>query len=133
MPEKLGRKVTISIDGAVVATARTKTLTINNNLINVTSDGDDGLQRFLDEMGEKSVEIAVDGLADSDVSTPTTALMDIALGNSLIDEIIFDYGTFTITGNFAQSSYSESLPYNEAVTFSAAYSSSGAVIKAPTP
>ncbi len=133
MAEMLGRKVTISIAGTVVATARTKSLTINNSLINITSDGDDGIQRFLDEMGEKSVEVTLDGLADVAASTATTALMDIALGNSLIDELILDYGAFTLTGQFAQSTYSEGEPYNEAVTFSASYSSSGAVIKAATP
>ena len=57
MPEMLGRKVSISIDGTVVANARTKSLSINNTTINVTSDGDDGIQRFLTEAGEKSVEL----------------------------------------------------------------------------
>ena len=84
-------------------------------------------------MGEKSVEITLDGLADIAASTETTALMDIALSSSLIDEVIFDYGDFTLTGQFAQSSYSEGLTYQDAVTFSAAYSSSGAVVKAATP
>lgn len=133
MAEKLGRKVTISIAGTVVAVARTKSLAINNSLINVTSDGDSGIQRFLDEMGEKSVEVTVDGLADIAASTATTALMDIALSSSLIDEIILDYGDFTLTGQFAQSSYSEGLTYNDSVTFSAAYSSSGVLVKALTP
>ena len=124
--EKLGRKVTISIDGAVVANARTKSLTINNSGINVTSDGDDGIQRMLDEPGEKNVEVSVEGLAFG------STLMDIALGSNLVQEIIFDFGTYTVTGDFFQSSYSESMPYNEAMTFTAAYSSTGAVLKATT-
>lgn len=131
--ESLGRKVTISIDGAVVAVARTKSLTINNSTINVTSDGDDGIQRLLSDPGEKSVEISVDGLADLTVAGETNPLLDIALGNDLSAAIIFDYGTYTLTGTFMQTTYSEGLPYNEAVTFSSAFSSSGALVKAVTP
>lgn len=124
MTEQLGRKVSISIGGAVVANARTKSLTINNTTINITSDGDDGIQRYLTEMGEKSVETTVDGIAVDDV------LLDISLGTDISTPIIFDYGTYTITGTYVMPSYSESLPYNEAITFSASFSSSGAVIKA---
>ena len=122
--EQMGRKVTISVGGSIVATARTKSLTINNSGINVTADGDDGIQRMLTEPGEKAVEVSVEGLSFG------SDLMDIALGDNLVQEIIFDYGTYTITGDFFQASYVETMPYNEAMTFSASYSSSGAVVKA---
>ena len=130
MAESLGRKVTISVGAVIVAVARTKSLTINNSPINITSDGDDGIQRMLAEGGEKNVEVSVEGITDL-----SGVLMDVALSNNQIEEIIFDYGTgnYTITGSFFQASYSESLPYNEAITFTAAYSSSGAVVKAATP
>jgi predicted secreted protein len=123
MAEQLGRKVSISVGGAVVATARTKSLNINNSAINVTSDGDDGIQRILAEPGEKAVEVSVDGLAID------ATLADVALSSSLTVAIVFDYGTYTISGNFFMGSYSESLPYNEAITFSASFSSTGAVTK----
>tara|TARA_R110000850_G_scaffold102051_2_gene210771 strand:+ start:287 stop:670 length:384 start_codon:yes stop_codon:yes gene_type:complete len=125
MAEELGRKVTISVGGAVVAVARTKSLTINNSPINLTSDGDSGVQRFLDEMGEKNVEVSLEGLTNQD-----GLLLDVALGNSLIQVVVFTYPTYTITGSFFQASYSESMPYNEAITFTAAYSSTGAIVKA---
>jgi predicted secreted protein len=121
--EKLGRKVSISIDGVVVANARTKSLTINNSPINVTSDGDDGIQRMLSEAGEKAVEVTVEGLSFG------ATLMDIALSADQVQTIVFNFGTYTVTGDFFQSSYSESMPYNEAMTFSASYSSTGAVVK----
>lgn len=124
MAEQLGRKVSISVGGTVVAIARTKSLTINNSSINVTSDGDDGIQRLLSEPGEKSVEVSLDGLADG------TELLDISLSNTLTSAIVFDYGTYTITGSFFMTSYNEGLPYNTAITFSASFSSTGAVVKA---
>ena len=124
MAKRLGRKVTISVGGSVVAVARTKSLTINNEPVNVTTDGDDGIQQLLNDPGEKSVEISVEGLGDQE------SFITKALSNDLIEELILNYGTFTITGDFFQASYNEGLPYNDAITFSASYQSSGAVVKA---
>lgn len=124
MPEILGRKVSIKIDGSVIAAARTKSLTINNETINITADGDDGIARYLTEAGEKSVEISVDGLMVDD------ALLTKALGSDISAVIIFTYPTYTITGTFVMPSYGEGLPYNEAITFNASFSSSGAIVKA---
>lgn len=123
MSEIIGRKVSISIGGSVVATARTKNLTINNEMINVSSDTDNGLQRFLNEMGEKSVEVSVDGLMADD------SLLTKALSNDLSAALVLDYGTYTISGTFVMPSYTEGMAYNDAVTFSASFSSSGAVVK----
>lgn len=129
MAEQLGRKVTISIGGAVRATARTKTLNINNEMVDVTSDGDDGVQRFIHEPGQKAVEVSVEGMYD----TTDEALQDLALSNDLSEEIVLDYTTFTITGTFVMPTYSEGMTYNDAQTFSATFQSSGAVVKAVTP
>ena len=126
MAEMSGRKVTISIDAAPRATARTKSLTISNEAVDVTSDGDDGIQRFLNEMGQKAVEVSVEGMFDSADDT----LPDLALGNDLIVPLELDYGSYTISGDFFMSSYSEGQTYNDAVTFSASFASSGAVVKA---
>lgn len=124
MAEILGRKVTVSVGGSVIATARTKNLTINNEAIDITSDGDDGIQRILAEPGQKSVELSLEGLYEG------SSIMDIALNGTLIQECILDYDSYTLTGDFFLSSYSEGQPYNEAVTFSATLMSSGAVVKA---
>ena len=129
MAEILGRMVIVSIDAAVRATARTKSLTINNEAVDVTSDGDDGIQRFLNEMGQKSVEVSVEGMFDSADETLTT----LALGSDLIVPVELDYGTYTITGDFFMNSYSEGQTYNDATTFSATFASSGAVVKTATP
>lgn len=124
MAEQLGRSVILTVGVAVVATARTKTLTINNSEINVTSDGDDGVQRFLAEPGEKSVEVAVEGLTNDDT------LLSKAFTNNLLTDLELDFGTFTVSGEFFMNPYSEGMPYNEAKTFSATFKSSGAIVKA---
>lgn len=128
MAEFAGRDCVMSIGGEIVATLTNKTLSINNSAIDITSDGDDGIQRVLAKPGKKNVDISADGFADN-----ASLLMDFALGNSLIDAVVLDYGTFTLTGNFFQSSYSEGLPTAEGATFSVSLMSSGAVVKAATP
>lgn len=130
MAELAGRKVTIKQGDPLVAiaTARTKTLTINNESIDVTSDTDDGIQRFLNEPGQKSVEISVEGMFDvSDDTLPT-----LALSNDLITDMEMSYGSgnYDLTGSFFMTSYSEGQTYNDAVTFSATFASSGAIVKA---
>ncbi len=124
--DTLGRKVSITIGGNVVASARTKTLTINNSSVNVTADDDSGIQALLDEMGEKSVDLSVDGMY---LSTDET-LLDLSLSTTPAADVVLDFETFTISGRFFQNSFSNGVPYNEAITFSSSFSSSGAVVKA---
>jgi len=123
MAEILGRKVTVTVGTTLVATARTTSFTINNEAVNITSAGDDGVRRIMADPGEKSVEITIDGLYTG------SSLMDLAMGATLIQDVELDYGTYTVIGDFFISSYNEGQPYNEAVTFSATLMSSGAVIK----
>jgi predicted secreted protein len=127
MAEILGRKVTVTVGTDVIATARTTSLAINNEAVNITSAGDDGIRRIMAEAGEKSIEITLDGLYTD------SSLMDVALNGTLIQDVILDYDTYTLTGDFFLSSYNEGQPYNEAVTFSATLMSTGAVIKTTTP
>jgi len=134
MAEILGRKASVTIGGNTVATGRTKNLTINNELIDVTGDDDAGIQRMLNEPGQKAVEFTYDGLFD----TEDTTLLDQALdGSDVSAEVVVTFpttaGSFTLTGTFLISSFSLGAPYNEATTFSASFNSSGAVAKAVAP
>lgn len=123
MAEILGRKVIVSVDSTPIATARTTSFTVNNEAVNITSVGDDGIRRIFAEPGEKSVEIQIDGLYEG------SGLMDIALNGSLIKDVVLDYGSYTVEGDFFMSSYNEGQPYNDAVTFSATLMSTGAIVK----
>ena len=64
-----GRKVKIykgDETTGVIITCRTKTLTIGNESINVTSDSDEGYQTLLAEAAEKSLNMSVEGLIRQD-------------------------------------------------------------------
>ncbi len=128
MAEFAGRDCVMSIGGEIIATLTTKTLTINNSAMDITSDGDAGIQRVLAKPGKKNIDISADGFADDE-----STLMEFALGDSLIDTVELDYGTFTLSGNFFQSSYSEGLPTAEGATFSISLMSSGVIAKTATP
>jgi predicted secreted protein len=129
--DKIGRSVTIKVGGAAVATGRTKSLTINNTLVDVTADDDDGIQKLLSVPGQKNVEVTLDGMY---LSSDTT-LLDLALNSDISATVDLEYGAglYALSGTYAMGNYSEGMPYNEAITFSASFSSSGEVTKTLTP
>jgi predicted secreted protein len=141
--EFIGRAVAVKIGTVYVATARTKSLTINNEAVDITSDGDKGIQRMLARAGQKGVEVSIEGLEDLSKTSLPTSLFKFALdngadGTSLLKTISFEFyltnvnqGTnkadFILSGDFFLASYQQSHAYNEAVTFSASFNSSGLV------
>lgn len=127
MAKKSGRLTTISIDGTAVATARAKSLTINNSTIDVTAEDDSGIQSLLTTPGRKSVDVSVEGVTD------TAVLRTLALNTDISAEVVFDDGVSTLTGTFMMTSYGESKPYEDADTFTASFSSSGAFVEAAVP
>jgi predicted secreted protein len=141
--EFIGRAVAVKIGTVYVATARTKSFTINNEAVDITSGGDKGIQRLLVRAGQKSVEISIEGLEDLSKTGLPTSLFKFALdngidGTSLMKAVSFEFyltnvqsGTnkpdIILTGDFFLASYQQSQGYNEAVTFSASFNSSGLV------
>ncbi len=122
MTEAYGRKVTFEFDG-VVYKAREKSLTIDGEPVNVSDDHDDGVQRLLAEDAEKSVSIELSGIYKE------ATLRELKLTNATQAAGTLTYvdeGT-TIAGTFNLGSYSEGQPYNEAITYTANFMSTGAV------
>jgi TP901-1 family phage major tail protein len=123
MTANVGRNLLFKKDGAVFATGlRTKSITINNNPVDITSDDDSGFRTLLAESGEKQLDLSLEGITKDD------ALIAAAVeGTALIDdcEIILPSGA-TISGSFRFNSLELGAPYNEAVTFTATVQSTGA-------
>lgn len=122
MAAKPGRTLLIKKDNAVIAAGiTTKSLTINNEPIDITGDDDDGWMTLLPESGVRSIEASIEGVLKSD------ALISQAIdGTALIDEltIVLPSGG-EITGDFRFNNLEVGAPHNEAVTFSASFQSSG--------
>jgi len=108
---------------------RTKTVTLNNEPIDITSDDDAGFRTFLaSDPAERSIDMSVDGI------TKDSALIELAAagGSALISEYTLDFeGIGAFVGDFFIGSVELGAPYNDAVTFSASIQSSGEFVFTP--
>lgn len=122
MTATIGRAYTIKKGATAIAGVRTKTLSINHEPVDITSDDDDGFRTLLGAVGESSFELSVEGvLKDS-------ALFDIATGtgSKLLTDVTIEHPEGTISGDVFITAFESTGAYNDAVTFSATFQSSGA-------
>ena len=124
-----GRKIRIYLGetvagGTLVAGARSDSITINNEAIDITDKGDDGWRVFLNDASVRTVEMSVEGILKGDT------LVSKALGvtTNLLDDYIIDIdGIGTVAGEFHFSSMEIGAPHDDAATFSATIASSGEI------
>ena len=123
-----GRAVDFVWNALPVLGIREKGITINGEAVNVTSDEDDGIQYLLSTDAERSWEISISGVCKD-------AIFRVAKASGAIqDTVLITYPDgATIAGTFNLASYSEGIPYNEAVTFQATLQSTGPVTYTPAP
>lgn len=131
--EIIGRNVIVSVGPAVISlvvigNARTKSLTINNEPIDVTADDDAGIRRYMSAFAERSVDISIEGVFRNAVATQN--LIDLSLASPPVAFVRLNFGTFTITGTFFMSSFESGADYKDAATYSCSFASSGAITKA---
>ncbi len=125
MSALVGRKVTFTptAGGAAVIGARTKSVTLTNDGIDITSDDDNGFRTMLAaDPGQRALDMSIDGiLKDADlISAAVTG------GSLLISEYKLNIpGIGEFEGDFYLGSIELGASYNEAVTFSATVQSSG--------
>lgn len=125
MSALVGRKVTFTPTngGAAVIGVRTKSITINNEPIDITSDDDNGFRTLLNEdPAERSIDFTAEGiLKDAELINLASAG-----GSMLISEYEMDIpGIGSFTGDFYFGNLEIGAEYNDAVTFSADIQSSG--------
>lgn len=125
MSALVGRKVTFTPTngGAAVIGVRTKSITINNEPIDITSDDDNGFRTLLNEdPAERSIDFTAEGiLKDAELINLASAG-----GSLLISEYEMDIpGIGTFSGDFYFGNLEIGAEYNDAVTFSADIQSSG--------
>jgi predicted secreted protein len=107
----------------LIASVRTKSLTINGEPIDVTTDDDIAWRKLLLEPGEITVEIKVAGIAKNNT------LLQEAINNTDRDQsMTFEFpGGDKLSGAFFLSNYSNSGEYKGAITFEASFASNGAI------
>ena len=129
MSKVAGRKVriyegTTVATGTLVAGARSDSININNEAIDITDKGDDGWRTFLNDASVRTVEMSVEGLLDG------TSLLGKALGatTALLGDYVIDIdGIGVVAGKFHFSSMEIGAPHDDAATFSATIASSGEI------
>lgn len=131
MPSLVGRKVTFTPTGAgtPVIGARTKSITMQNDAIDITSDDDDGFQTFLaSDPAQRGISMSIEGVLKND----DLILLASESGSNLISEYILAIqGIGRFTGDFHIGTLSLEAPYKDAVTFTADVKSSGPFTYAP--
>lgn len=120
-----GRAVVITIDGTDVADElRTKTISINHEVVDVTTDGDSGWMTTLDGVHNmKSLSIALDGVQKS------ATISDLAFSGDHFAAVVTNDTLETYTGTWQITGFSTAAPYNGEKTYTCTMQSTGAIVK----
>jgi predicted secreted protein len=121
MTAAIGRSYLVKKGATALAGVRTKSLSINHEPVDITTDDEDGFRTLLGAVGESSFELSVDGVSKD------STLFDEALGSStkLLTDVTIEHPNGIISGDVFLASYEETGAYNDAITFSATFQSSG--------
>lgn len=130
MAAEAGRDLRIeySSDGltyAVVAGARTDSLTFNNEAIDITDKDDAGVRTYLDDIAVKSMSLSCTGVA----TTSTFSALAAAAGSgTALHDFRVAFGSFaTYTGSFFITSFEATGEQADTITFTMSLESSGAI------
>lgn len=130
MTKVAGRRIriyqgTTVAGGTVVAGARSDSITINNEPIDITDKASLGDRTMLNDVSVRSVDMTVEGLLDgSSLLAASLGDKDMLLGDYIIDI----EGIGTVGGQFHFSSFEIGAPHDDAATFTATIASSGPIV-----
>lgn len=130
MAAEAGRDLRIeySSDGltyAVVAGARTDSLTFNNEAIDITDKDDAGVRTYLDDIAVKSMSLSCTGVA---TASTFSALAAAAGSGTALHDFRVAFGSFaTYTGSFFITSFEATGEQADTITFTLSLESSGAI------
>ncbi len=103
--------------------ARSKTLTIGSESIDITQDCDGAFRKLMDEPASRFLDIAVEGLLTQD--DWLLQALDTASNVFLKEYTLVIPEIGSITGDFFISNFELGAPHDDATTFSATVQSSG--------
>lgn len=119
-----GRKLRIIRDTTAIAGARSDSLTINNEPIDITVKDDLGWRTYLADAGVRSIDAEVEGVLQD------ATLISVAVGSasSLLEAHTIEIeGLGSFTGNFFLNSLAITGEQADATTFTASIQSSGEI------
>lgn len=114
---------------AIIAGIREKSIALNGNPVDVTSDENNGWRELLEEPGENQVNISFSG-----VTKDGDRLRDAWFnGNRMAPATITYPDGGTLSGSFVLATFNETGPHADAITFEGELQSSGVVTYTPAP
>lgn len=116
-------------DTGTLFIARSKTITLGSESIDVTSDGDDGFRTLLSDPAQRSIDMSLEGVLRQDDFVGQ--FLDPSNTTFLEDYTLVFPGIGSVTGDFFLSNFELGAPYNEATTFTTTLESSGEWTFAP--
>lgn len=119
-----GRKVRIKRGSTAVAGARSDSITINNEPIDITGKSDTGWRTLLADVGARSIDAEVEGI----LTDSTFLALAVGAGSALLESYTLEVlGIGSFTGNFYLASFAITGEQADATTFTASIQSSGTI------
>lgn len=123
-----GRKVRIKRGATAIAGARSDSLTINNEPIDITEKDDAGWRKYLADVGVRSIDCEVEGILEDS----TFLALAVGTASSLLEAYTLEVDTIgDFTGNFYLVSFAVTGEQADATTFTATIQSSGTITFTP--
>jgi len=120
-----GRELTIDWDSVTLVGVRTRTYSITNDYVDVTTDDDSGWRTLLADPGVRSVEVTAGGICSDQVLI--AEIMKANISGEPLDVNLPTASGAKLNGTFVVSSFEGSGEHDGAYEFSATFMSSGAV------
>jgi predicted secreted protein len=123
-----GRKLRIKRGSTAIAGARSDSITINNEPIDITDKDDAGWRTMLADVGVRSIDCEVEGI----LTDSTFLALAVGAASSLLEAYTLELdGIGDFTGNFFLASFAVTGEQADATTFTASIQSSGTITFTP--
>lgn len=124
MPAISGRKLRIKRGSTAIAGARSDSITINNEPIDITEKDDLGWRKYLADAGVRSIDCEVEGILEDS----TFLALAVGTASALLEAYTIEVQSIgSFTGNFFLASFAVTGEQADATTFTASIQSSGAI------
>lgn len=128
MPAAVGRQITFTWNALTIAGVREKGVSLNGEPIDISADDSAGWRELMTLAGQNEVNISLSG-----VTKDQTLMKDWFAGTRTRTAVLTYPDGRVISGTFFLATFSDTGPYNDAVTFEAEIQSSGVVTYTPAP
>jgi TP901-1 family phage major tail protein len=123
-----GRKLRIKRGSTAIAGARSDSITINNEPIDITDKDDAGWRTMLADVGVRSIDCEVEGI----LTDSTFLALAVGTASALLEAYTIEVdGIGDFTGNFYLASFAVTGEQADATTFTASIQSSGTITFTP--